>query len=45
MDADLILVLEGGKIAAAGNHEQLLASCEMYQEIYHQQTRGGDQDE
>ena len=45
MDADLILMLDGGKIAAAGNHEQLLASCDMYREIYEQQTRGGDQDE
>ena len=45
MDADLILMMEGGRIAAAGNHEQLLASCEMYREIYEQQTRGGDHDE
>ena len=45
MDADLILMLDGGKIAAAGNHQQLMESCEMYQEIYTQQTRGGDQDE
>ena len=44
-DADLILMMEGGKIAAAGNHDQLLASCEMYREIYDQQTRGGDRDE
>ena len=45
MDADLILMMDGGKIAAAGNHEELLASCTMYKEIYQQQTRGGDQDE
>ena len=45
MDADLILMMEGGRIAAAGNHEQLLSSCAMYQEIYEQQTRGGDRDE
>ena len=45
MDADLILMMEGGRIAAAGNHEQLLSSCEMYREIYEQQTRGGDRDE
>ena len=44
-DADLILMMEGGKIAAAGNHDQLLASCEMYREIYEQQTRGGDDHE
>ena len=44
-DADLILMMEGGRIVAAGNHDQLLADCEMYQEIYNQQTRGGDRDE
>ena len=45
MDADLILMMEGGKIAAAGNHEELMASCAMYQEIYTQQTRGGEENE
>ena len=45
MDADLILMLDGGRIVAAGNHQQLLTSCEMYQEIYNQQTRGGDENE
>ena len=45
MDADMILMMEGGRIAAAGNHAELLASCDMYREIYEQQTRGGDQDE
>ena len=44
-DADLILMMEGGKIVAAGNHAQLLDSCEMYREIYEQQTRGGDENE
>ncbi|MBQ8508993.1 MAG: ABC transporter ATP-binding protein [Clostridia bacterium] len=44
-DADLILVMENGKIAAAGNHSQLLDSCEIYREIYEQQTRGGKDDE
>ncbi|MBQ8683634.1 MAG: ABC transporter ATP-binding protein [Clostridia bacterium] len=44
-DADLILMMEGGRIAAAGTHGELLASCEMYQEIYTQQTKGGDDHE
>ena len=44
-DADLILMMEGGKIAAAGNHDQLLAGCAMYREIYEQQTRGGEDNE
>ena len=45
MDADLILMMEGGRIVAVGNHDALLASCAMYKEIYEQQTRGGDFDE
>ena len=44
-DADLILVMDGGRVIATGNHDQLLADCTMYQEIYNQQTRGGAQDE
>ncbi|MBE6558199.1 MAG: ABC transporter ATP-binding protein [Ruminococcaceae bacterium] len=41
-DADLILVMENGEIAAMGKHDQLLASCEIYREIYEQQTKGGE---
>ena len=41
-DADLILIMENGTIAAAGTHEQLLASSEIYREVYEQQTNGGD---
>ena len=44
-DADLILVLDNGKISAAGTHESLLRESEIYREIYEQQTRGGAQDE
>lgn len=44
-DADLILIMDNGKIAAAGTHEELLKSNEIYQEIYFQQTKGGDEDE
>ncbi len=45
MDADLILVMENGTIAASGTHEQLLVSCDIYKEIYAQQTNGGDGNE
>ena len=43
-DADLILVMDGGRIADRGTHEQLLARCTIYQEIYRQQTKGGEDD-
>ena len=33
-DADQIIVLEEGKIAGMGTHEELMKNCEVYQEIY-----------
>lgn len=41
--ADRIVVLENGKIAACGTHEELMRSCPEYQEIYHSQI--GEEDE
>ena len=35
--ADKILVLEDGKLAGAGRHEELLENCGVYQEIYYSQ--------
>ena len=43
-DADLIIVMDNGRISAMGRHEALLAGCEIYREIYFQQTRGGEKD-
>ena len=40
--ADQILVLEDGAVVGAGTHEQLLESCEVYQEIYQSQFRKED---
>lgn len=37
VDADLILVLDNGKIAARGKHQDLLSSSSIYQEIYYSQ--------
>ena len=35
--ADLILVLDEGRIVGQGNHQQLIQSCREYQEIYYSQ--------
>ena len=40
--ADLIVILEDGRIHAAGTHDQLLASDPIYQEIYTSQMKGGE---
>ena len=37
---NLIIVLDGGRIAAAGTHEELLATSKIYQEIYQSQQEG-----
>ena len=44
-DADLILVMDNGRIADAGTHEQLMVSSPIYREVYESQTNGGEQDE
>ena len=40
MDADLIVVLDDGKISGAGTHDQLMASNHIYQEVYKSQQEG-----
>ena len=40
-DADMIIVLEGGQVNAVGNHEQLMKTCAIYQEVYYSQQKGG----
>ncbi len=39
-DADMILVMENGRVASVGRHEELMASSEIYREVYEQQTNG-----
>ena len=41
--ADKIIVLDDGKIVGIGKHEELLASCDVYREIYDSQFKGGEQ--
>ena len=42
-EADLILVLDGGKIAAAGRHDDLLQTSPIYREVYESQVKGGEE--
>ena len=42
-EADLILVLEGGRIAAAGKHDALLKTSDIYKEVYESQVKGGEE--
>jgi ATP-binding cassette subfamily B protein len=39
-DADLILVMEQGRIAAQGSHEELMKTCEIYRDVYMSQQEG-----
>ena len=40
-DADQIIILDDGKVADIGTHDQLMAESKIYQEIYHSQLKGG----
>ena len=44
-DADLILVMENGRIADMGDHQSLMARSPIYREIYQQQNKGGEENE
>ena len=42
-EADIILVLENGRIVASGNHETLLETSPIYREVYQSQKKGGEE--
>ncbi len=44
-DADMIIVLEHGRVTATGTHDELMKISDIYRETYEQQTNGGDADE
>lgn len=43
--ADKIIVLDDGKTVAAGKHEELLKTCDIYREVYESQRKGEKADE
>lgn len=38
--ADQIVVLDDGKVAAVGKHDQLIKTCDIYREVYQSQQKG-----
>ena len=40
-DADMIVILDNGQISAVGNHEQLMQTSSIYQEVFYSQQKGG----
>ena len=44
-DADLIVVLDNGRIADAGTHDELMERCAIYREVHDSQTKGGEEHE
>ena len=44
-DADMIIVMDNGRISAAGTHDELMKTSEIYREVYEQPTNGGDANE
>ena len=43
MDADKIIVLDGGRVADFGTHEELMQSSPIYREVFESQQKGGEE--
>ncbi len=43
--ADMIVVMDDGKIVASGKHAELLKTCGIYREVYESQKKGGSNHE
>ena len=42
-DADMIIVLDNGQVSAVGNHEKLMQTSAIYQEVFYSQQKGGEE--
>ena len=42
-DADMIIIMDGGKILESGTHEQLLKTSRIYQDLYNTQQKGREE--
>ncbi|MBE6924122.1 MAG: ABC transporter ATP-binding protein [Ruminococcaceae bacterium] len=42
-DADMIIIMDNGQVAAVGTHAQLLQTSDIYREVYESQRKGGDE--
>ena len=40
-ESDIIILMDNGQIGAVGNHESLMETSKVYQEIYYSQQKGG----